>query len=73
MMIVWDDKRFQKIGDKVELTSFDDGTVVHTLNNGTHRSPMFCKFKIRGTSTEFLFMVNHLARGNTNLRNKQAT
>ena len=73
MMIIWDNKRFEKIGPKVELTSFNDGTVIHTLNNGTHRSPMFCKFKIRGTAIEFIFMVNHLARGNMALRNKQAT
>lgn len=73
MMIIWDNKRFEKIGNKTELTSFNDGTTNHQLNDGNHRSPMFCNFKIRGTNIEFLFMVNHLARGNTNLRNKQAT
>lgn len=63
MMIIWDNNRLEKIGDLEEL---DD------LNEGNHRAPMFCKFKIRDTGIEFLFMVNHLARVNSDLRNRQA-
>ncbi|MEQ8626669.1 endonuclease/exonuclease/phosphatase family protein [Ekhidna sp.] len=64
MMIIYDNKRFEKIGDAVELDN---------LNQGGHRAPLFCKFKFRGTDIEFIVMVNHLARGNENLRNTQAT
>lgn len=64
MMIIWDNKRFEKIGNPQELDN---------LNDGNHRSPMFVRFKIKNTNIEFLFMVNHLARGNASLREQQAT
>lgn len=77
MMIIWDNKRFQRVGNVTEMDKFNDGTTTHTLSTGNHRKPMFCKFRIRTTSggpnIEFLFMVNHLARGNNQLRRKQAT
>ena len=63
MMIIWDNKRFEKIGEAQELSQ---------LNEGRHRAPLFAKFKIRNTEIEFIFMVNHLARGNSDLRDKQA-
>lgn len=63
MMIIWDNKRFEKIGDAQKL---DD------LSVGNHRAPLFCIFGIRGTEIQFIFMVNHLARGNEDLRNSQA-
>ena len=63
MMIIWDNKRIEKIGEAQEL---DD------LNEGRHRAPLFCKFKLRDTDIEFIFMVNHLARVNADLRNTQA-
>lgn len=64
MMIIWDNKRFEKTGDAQELSE---------LNEGGHRAPLFCRFKIRGTDIEFIVMVNHLARGNSSLRNRQAS
>lgn len=66
MMIIWDNKRFEKIGAPQELDNLNDP-------NLNHRSPMFVRFKIKNTSIEFLFMVNHLARGNATLRQQQAT
>jgi hypothetical protein len=63
MMIIWDKKRFEKIGDPQEL---DD------LNDGNHRSPLVARFKLKNTDIEFLFMVNHLARGDDQLRRQQA-
>ena len=44
----------------------------YTLNNGTHRSPLYVRVKDRDTSLEFIVMTNHLAHGNTDLRTGQA-
>jgi exonuclease III len=63
MVIIWDRKRFEKIGDAQEL---DD------LNDGNHRSPLVARFKLKNTDIEFLFMVNHLARKKHQLRQQQA-
>ncbi len=72
MMIVWDAARFDLI-EIEELTQTSDGTNTYTLNDGNHRSPFVAEFHLQGTSTRFLFMVNHLARVNANLRQEQAT
>lgn len=64
MMIAWDNRRFELIGDTQELND---------LNDGNHRSPQFAQFKLGNTDVEFLFMVNHLARSNGALREQQAT
>jgi len=64
MRIIWDNKRFEQIGQAQELQN---------LNQGNHRAPLFVKLKMKGTNTEFLFMVNHLARANSQLRQTQAT
>lgn len=66
MVIIWDNKRLEKIGNPQELHDLNDP-------NRNHRSPFVARFKLRGTNTEFLFMVNHLARGNADLRQRQAT
>jgi hypothetical protein len=63
MVIIWDNKRFKLIGDAKEITE---------LSEGNHRAPFYAQFKIKGTPTEFIFMVNHLARGKSTLRQKQA-
>ena len=64
MMIIWDSKRFELVGNAVEMDN---------LNDGNHRSPLVVKLRMRNTNIEFLFMVNHLARGNAALREQQAT
>lgn len=64
MVILWDNKRFEKIGQLQELSN---------LNPGNYRAPLFVRLKLRNTSIEFLFMVNHLARGNSQVRQQQAT
>lgn len=42
------------------------------LNDGRHRSPLIAHFKIRSSVREFAVTVNHLARGNSSLRQTQA-
>ena len=63
LMIVWDDTRFEKIGDAVEIDS---------LNRGRHRAPFYAHFRLRKSAVEFLFMVNHLARADAEFRQRQA-
>lgn len=43
-----------------------------SLNNWRHRSPLVAHFTDRQTSTEFLFLTAHLARGDAKFRNEQA-
>lgn len=62
MMIIWDDKRFRRI-DSDELSH---------IGGGSHRVPMYIHFELRSNGEEFLYMVNHLARGNEQKRNQQA-
>lgn len=63
LMLLWDNARFEKIGEAVEIDS---------LNQGNHRAPLYVRLKLKDTDVEFLFMVNHLARGNAELRQRQA-
>lgn len=42
------------------------------INQGNHRAPLVAELEERATSRRFLFMVNHLARGNNQLRHRQA-
>lgn len=42
------------------------------INQGNHRAPLVAELEERATNTRFLFMVNHLARGNNALRHRQA-
>jgi len=64
MMIIWDAKRFDLIGETQEI---------HELSEGNHRAPFLGRFKLKNTDIEFIFMVNHLARVNSELRQRQAT
>ena len=54
MVINWDNKLFALVGQAQEL---------ETLNDCNHRAPLVARFKLKNTTIEFLFMVNHLARG----------
>ncbi len=65
MMIIWDAKRFETLGDPIEI---------HQLNSptNTHRSPLYVRFRMLRGQQEFMFMVNHLARGDASLRVRQA-
>jgi hypothetical protein len=63
MMIIWDNRRLEKIGEAYEIIE---------LKEGNHRAPLFAKFQLRGTDVQFLFMVNHLARINRELCERQA-
>ena len=62
LQILFDDTRF-KLLERKEL---------HDLNNGNHRSPMYVRLREQSTSTEFAVMVNHLARRDGKLRERQA-
>lgn len=42
------------------------------INQGNHRAPLVAELEERATNRRFLFMVNHLARGNNALRHRQA-
>ena len=61
LVIIYDSKRFRKI------SNFQ----LHHINQGNHRAPLVAQLRDT-TGKEFLFMVNHLARGNFSLRHKQA-
>jgi len=63
MMIIWDAKRFDLVGDPVEITD---------LQFKSYRAPFYAQFKLKNSEVEFLFMVNHLARGKSDIRQKQA-
>lgn len=62
LVIIYDSKRFLRI------TNFQ----LHHINQGNHRAPLVARLRDQTTQQEFLFMVNHLARGNASLRHKQA-
>ena len=65
LMLIWDNLRFERVGDPVEL---------HSLNteNLTYRSPLYLQLRNRTTGSEFIVMVNHLARGAEDIRDMQA-
>ena len=62
MQILFDASRFELL-EKKEL---------HELNNDYHRSPMFVRLRDQSTAREFIVMVNHLARRDAKLRERQA-
>ena len=62
MQIAFDADRFEPL-DVEEL---------HELNEGRHRSPLLVRLRDRRSGTEFIVMTNHLARGNAQLRVRQA-
>lgn len=67
LAILFDKNRFELLEQK-EMAQYRDWT----LNNGTHRSPIYVRLRERETGYEFVFMTNHLARGNAELRQEQA-
>lgn len=67
LQILYDSQKFEALQTD-ELETYRD----HTLNNGTHRSPLYVRLCIRGTNKQFIVMVNHLARRNAELRKMQA-
>jgi len=67
LAILFDAKRFELLEHK-EMHHYRE----HYLNNGTHRSPLYVRLKERKTKFEFIFMTNHLARRDEDLRQRQA-
>ena len=67
LAILFDKNRFELLEQK-EMFEYRDWT----LNNGTHRSPIYVRLKERQTGYEFIFMTNHLARKNGKLRQERA-
>ena len=67
LAIFFNSKRFVLLEQK-EMTRHGD----YLLNNGTHRSPIYVRLKERKSGQEFIFMTNHLARRDENLRRRQA-
>ena len=67
LQIIFNKDRFELLEQK-ELMEYRE----FTLNNGTHRSPLYARLKDKGTGFQFIVMTNHLARGNAELRKKQA-
>ncbi len=66
LMIIWDNLRFERIGDAVELDNLN-------TQNLNYRSPLYVQLRHRTNETSFIVMVNHLARGAEDIRNMQAT
>jgi len=66
LMIIWDNLRFERIAGPTELDHLNSATL-------SFRSPMFIQLRHRTNGTEFIVLVNHLARGDETLRNTQAT
>ena len=51
-----------------------DTRELHEANSRSRslRSPLVARFRLKSTRKQFLFMVNHLARGDVGMRHKQA-
>lgn len=67
LAIFWDESRFELLEAK-ELMEHNG----YTLNNGTHRSPLYVRLKERTSDLAFIVMTNHLARANAELRTEQS-
>jgi endonuclease/exonuclease/phosphatase family metal-dependent hydrolase len=67
LQVIFNGSRFELLQQR-ELDHYGE----YELNNGTHRSPLFVRLRDRNSDTEFIVMTNHLARGNADLRTKQA-
>jgi endonuclease/exonuclease/phosphatase family metal-dependent hydrolase len=67
LQIHFNKERFELLEEK-ELARYQD----YELNNGTHRSPIFVRLRDRKSGLQFIVMTNHFARGNAELRKKQA-
>ncbi len=73
LLLAWRAKRLQLIAG-YEMHRHGDFLLnsVDEQGNWRHRSPLVGHFKDRETGVEFLCMVNHLARGDEQVRNRQA-
>ncbi len=67
LQIIYNDEKWELIR-KAEMDRYRD----HTFNKGNLRSPLMAHFRSRTDKTEFMVVVNHLARGNEKSRNEQA-
>ncbi len=65
--------RLAIIYNTARLDLIDKEELHHINANGTHRAPLVARFKGKDVPQEFLFMVNHLARGNNSARHAQAS
>jgi endonuclease/exonuclease/phosphatase family metal-dependent hydrolase len=63
LAIIYDADRFQ-------IISYTE--LGHINTTGTYRAPLVARLKEKETGYEFLFMVNHLARGDEGVRRQQA-
>jgi endonuclease/exonuclease/phosphatase family metal-dependent hydrolase len=74
MMIVYDSDRLSLVGSPQELERHEGYTLNRRDNDSNlrHRSPFVVRFLDTETDVEFLFMLNHLARGDSNARLEQA-
>ena len=64
LLILFNDDRFDLIGNKIELSNINIG--------GNVRAPLVIHLRENNTGTEFLFMVNHLYRTRSTRRHMQA-
>jgi len=64
LLIVFNSSRLERLSHQ-ELSAINIG--------GTGRAPLVGHFRLRDGGQEFLFVVNHLFRGNANSRRQQAT
>jgi hypothetical protein len=56
--------------DRLDL--IDDGEIRELNIGGNVRAPLWAQFRVKPSGPEFIFMVNHLYRGNTAGRHAQA-
>ena len=69
MMLIYNASRLDPL-EHAELDSYN-GVRLNDINR-RHRSPLMVRFKDRVTQVEFIVVLNHLARGNAELRQEQA-
>ena len=67
LAIIFNSTRFELLQSK-EMAEYRE----YNLNNGNHRSPIFVRLKDRESGLEFVYMTNHLSRGDAKLRQQQA-
>jgi endonuclease/exonuclease/phosphatase family metal-dependent hydrolase len=74
MMIIYNTNRLELLGEPVELTEHEGIKLNDQGRDGAwrFRSPLVGRFKVRQSDHEFLFNVNHLARGDAGVRKVQA-
>lgn len=67
LLLAWDSSKFEKV--KVEeLTKFDD----QEFAPGIQSAPLIAQLRHKQSKTEFIVVMNHLARGSAELRKRQA-